>query len=69
MLGGAVQSPTPGAEGLVLGDREAGRVYVASAGVAMVEVVPGAMVFRMVTPPLGVGGSASAASITAREGR
>src|ERR1700722_13664851 len=54
MLGGAVESPTPGAEGVVLGDREAGRVYVASVGVAPVEVVPGAVVFRVVAPPLGV---------------
>ena len=54
MLGGAVESPTPGAEGIVLGDREAGRVYVASVGVTPVEVVPGAVVFRVVAPPLGV---------------
>src|SRR6516162_613620 len=54
MLGGAVESPTPGAEGIVLGDREAGRVYVAPVVVAPVEVVPGAVVFRMVAPPLGV---------------
>ncbi len=59
MLGGAVQSSTLGAEGIVLGDREAGRVYVAPAGVATVEVVPDAVVFRMVAPPLGVGGQRS----------
>ena len=54
MLGGSVESPTPGAEGIVLGDREAGRVYVASVGVAPVEVVPGAVVVRVMAPPLSV---------------
>ena len=52
MLGGAVQSPTPAAQGIVLRDREAGRVYVQPAGAATVEVVPCAVVFRMVAPPL-----------------
>ena len=54
MLGGSVESPTPGAEGIVLGNREAGRVYVVSMGVAPVEVVPDCVVFRVVAPPLGV---------------
>src|SRR6516225_2749388 len=54
MLGGAVETPTPGAEGIVFGDREAGRVWIAPAVVAPVEVVPSAVVFRVVAPPLAV---------------
>ena len=54
MLGDAVEQPTADAEGIVFGNREAGRVYIPSVGAAPVEVVPRAVVFRVVAPPLGL---------------
>ena len=45
----------PDAERVVLGDGHAGRVDVDPAGIAPVEVIPSAMVQRVVAPPMGVG--------------